>query len=200
MVGTTDESCAGSRPLYERRSVLKAALGTGLGLLSLKVVSAQDMEPRNVRPQEGDRLVFTVGDRKGEVITSGNLPVGGPPVTAYPMDPRTSVVRDGSRLNQVLLLRLEVGELTEASRAHAVQGIMAYSAVCTHTGCDTWMWQGEMKTLKCPCHDSEFDPKDGARVIGGPAPRRLATLPLQVVDDVLVVAGGFVGRVGFKQE
>jgi Rieske Fe-S protein len=116
------------------------------------------------------------------------------------MDPSTGVVRDGSRLNQVLLLRLEVNDLTEATRPHATAGTVAYSAVCTHTGCDAWLWQGERQTLQCPCHDSEFDPKDGARVLLGPALRRLPALPLKVVDGVLVVAGGFVGRVGFKQE
>jgi Rieske Fe-S protein len=100
----------------------------------------------------------------------------------------------------VLLLHLGISDLTEATRLYAADGIVAYSAVCTHTGCDTWLWQDEKQTLKCPCHDSEFDPKDGARVLVGPALRRLPALPLKVVDGVLVVAGGFVGRVGFKQE
>jgi Rieske Fe-S protein len=100
----------------------------------------------------------------------------------------------------VLLIRLDPAELSEATRAHAPQGIVAYSAICTHEGCDVWSWQGEVKTLKCPCHDSEFDPKDGARVIAGPAPRRLPTLPLKIVDGVLMAASGFASRVGVKQE
>ena len=199
-MGEKDTTCGCYMPVHERRSVLKVACGAGLGLLWRHGAMAQDADPRNARPQAGDHFVFTSGERQGTIITLEDLPVGGPPVTAYPMDPRTGVVRDGSRLNEVLLIRLEAPELTEATRVHAVQGLVAYSAICTHTGCDTWMWQGEMKTLKCPCHDSEFDPKDGARVIGGPAPRRLATLPLQVVDGVVMAAGSFVGRVGFQQE
>lgn len=199
-MGKTDESQMCSRPLQGRRRVLQAMLGTGLSLLSLEVAWAQEVEPRNVRPQQGDRLVSTRGARQGIALTPEDVPVGEPPVTAYPMDPSTGVVRDGSRLNQVLLLRLGVSDLTEATRLYAADGIVAYSAVCTHTGCDTWLWQGEKQTLKCPCHDSEFDPKDGARVLVGPALRRLPALPLKVVDGVLVVAGGFVGRVGFKQE
>ena len=199
-MGETDESQMCSRPLQARRRVLQVILGTGLGLLSLEVAGAQEVEPRNARPQQGDRLVSTHGARQGTALTPEDVPVGEPPVTAYPLDPSTGVVRDGSRLNQVLLLRLGVSDLTEATRLYAADGIVAYSAVCTHTGCDTWLWQGEKQTLKCPCHDSEFDPKDGARVLVGPALRRLPALPLKVVDGVLVVAGGFVGRVGFKQE
>jgi Rieske Fe-S protein len=49
---------------------------------------------------------------------------------------------------------------------------------------------------KCPCHDSEFDPADAAKVIGGPAPRRLPALPLKITDGYVVVAGAFSGRVG----
>jgi Rieske Fe-S protein len=116
------------------------------------------------------------------------------------MDPGTGVIRDGSRLNQVILIRLMPEELSDATRVQAAQGIVAYSAVCTHAGCDAWLWQGEAKTLKCPCHDSVFDPKEEARVINGPATRRLPVLPLKVVDGVLMAAGGFVGRVGFKPE
>ena len=37
-----------------------------------------------------------------------------------------------------------------------------------------------------------------ARVLDGPAPRRLAALPLQIVDGVPAVAGGFIGRAGFE--
>jgi Rieske Fe-S protein len=194
------DSDAGFLPCYARRLLLQMALGTGLGLFVAERTEAQDVEPRNARPQEGDHFVFAAGDRKGATIMPGDLTIGGPPVTAYPIDPHTQVVRDGSRLNQVLLIHLDPAELSEATRAHAPQGIVAYSAVCTHEGCDVWLWQGEGKTLKCPCHDSEFDSKDGARVVTGPAPRRLPTLPLKIVDGVLMAAGGFAGRVGFKQE
>ena len=195
--GNTD---AGSKSCYARRTLLHAALSTGLGFFWMKRTAAQAIEPRNARPQDGDQFVFATGDRKGATIMPGDVPLGGPPVTAYPVDPQTAVVRDGSRLNQVLLIHLDPADLAEATRAHAPQGIVAYSAVCTHEGCDVWLWQGEGKTLKCPCHDSEFDPKEGARVISGPAPRRLPTLPLKIVDGALVAAGGFAGRVGVKQD
>ena len=199
-MGDSGDTGASSLPCYERRMLLQAALSTGLGLLVAERTRAQDVEPRNARPQEGDHFVFATGDRKGATIMPGDLTIGGPLVTAYPVDPHTAVVRDGSRLNQVLLIHLDPADLSEPTRAHAPQGIVAYSAVCTHEGCDVWLWQGEGKTLKCPCHDSEFDPKDGARVITGPALKRLPTLPLKIVDGVLMAAGGFAGRVGFKQE
>ena len=199
-MGDAGDTGAGFLPCYERRLLLQMALGTGLGLLVAERTEAQDVEPRNARPQAGDHFVFATGERKGATIMPSDLTLGGPPVTAYPVDPHTHAVRDGSRLNQVLLIQLDPAELSEATRAHAPQGIVAYSAICTHEGCDVGLWQGEEKMLKCPCHDSEFDPKDGARVVTGPAPRRLPTLPLKMVDGVLMAAGGFAGRVGFKQE
>lgn len=126
--------------------------------------------------------------------------MGGPPVIAYPMDPGTQTVRDGSRLNRVLVVRLAQEELAEQTRALAAAGIVGYSAVCTHTGCDVSGWQGETKHFVCPCHASAFDPKDRARVRGGPAPRPLAVLPLRLVDGRVTVAGSFSGRVGAEQK
>jgi nitrite reductase/ring-hydroxylating ferredoxin subunit len=178
--------------------VLKLALAMGLGLPWLDVAAAQEDDPRKARPQEGDQFVFAAGERKGDVITPGDLPLGGPPALAYPLDSSTKVVRDGLRLNQVLLIRLDPEVLAEGIRGHAAGGIMAYSAICTHEGCEVTDWHEQTKTIECPCHLSAFDPKDGARVIAGPAPRRLPTLPLKVANGILMAAGGFIGRVGFQ--
>ncbi len=179
-----------------RRSVLQAALGTGLGLLLPERARAQAADPRNARPQEGDRLVYADGDQKGALIKLDALPVGGLPVTAMPQDAASGTVRDGSRLNQILLVRLDPARLQGDTQGRSAQGVVAYSAVCTHTGCDGFAWTPEKQMYKCPCHDSEFDPADGAKVTGGPAPRRLPALPLKVVDGLLVVAGAFTARVG----
>jgi rieske iron-sulfur protein len=185
-------------PQPARRAVLKLALAVGVTLPVVDLVGAQDDSRRKVRPQPNDRLVFAGGDRKGQLITLADLPAGGPPLTAYPMDPTAKVVRDDSRLNQILLVRLDPSRLNGETRARAADGIVAYSAVCTHTGCDIWDWQPTSSTIKCPCHFSEFDLKEGARVLNGPAPRRLPALPLKVVDGAPAVAGGFVGRPGFE--
>jgi Rieske Fe-S protein len=159
----------------------------------------QDSEPRSARPQGGDQFVFAAGERKGDIITPPDLPLGGPPVIAFPIDPHTRIVRDGSRLNEVLLIRLDAKTLAEDTRTRSAAGTIAYSAICTHAGCEVADWQAETKTLLCFCHYSQFDPKDGARVLDGPAPRRLAALPLKLADGVLMAAGGFAGRVGFQQ-
>jgi rieske iron-sulfur protein len=94
-------------PCYNRRTVLQAALGLGVMLPGMHQAAAQDTDPRNLRPQAGDQFVFLSGEQKGAVITPPQLPLGEAPVTAYPMDPSTGVIRDGSRLNQVILLRLD---------------------------------------------------------------------------------------------
>ena len=182
-----------------RRDLLKLALGLGLGLPFIEPVRGQDADPRKARPQRDDRFVFRGGTGEGQIVTLADLPKGGPPVTAYPIDPTTKIVRNDSRLNQVLLIRLDPADLAEETRARGAQGVVAYSAVCTHTGCDVWDWQPETRTIKCPCHFSTFDIKDGARVLDGPAPRRLPALPLRMVAGVPAAAGGFIGRVGFEQ-
>jgi Rieske Fe-S protein len=112
------------------------------------------------------------------------------------MDPRTKVVRDGSLLNQVALVRLDAAKLSEETRAYAAGGVVAYSAVCTHHGCPISMWHTESRTLFCSCHASRFDPADRARVIDGPAPRRLPMLPLELAGGGVAAADGFSARVG----
>jgi Rieske Fe-S protein len=106
-------------------------------------------------------------------------------------------VRSGSRLNRVLLVRLESETLGDRTRPLAAAGVVAYSAICTHTGCEVVGWLPEERWLHCDCHDSRFDPRDNARVIDGPAPRSLPALPLKLVDQRLVVAGPFTSKVGF---
>jgi len=181
-----------------RREVLGLALCAGLGVSGAGLVTAQDAGARRARPQPNDRFVFAGGPRKNEFVTLADLPPGGPPLVTYPMDPDTKIVRDDSRLNQVLLVRLDPSRLAGDTRTRAADGIVGYSAVCTHTGCDTWDWQPAAGVVKCPCHFSEFDLKNGAQVLNGPAPRRLPALPVRIIDGLPVVGGGFIGRPGFE--
>ena len=179
-----------------RRIVLTLALGVGVGLPLARLGGAQDSSARGARPQPNDRFVLAAGERKGRLITLADLPSGGAPLTAYPKDATSGVVRDDSRLNQILLVRLDPRALDRDTSARAVDGIVAYSAVCTHEGCPISMWHKDSKTLFCACHASRFDPADRARVVDGPAPRRLAMLPLGPIGGGIVAAGGFTGRVG----
>jgi len=177
--------------------VLKGALGVGIGLAVPRLGGALAADDdKQARPRKGDRLVFAYGDRAGQVILPADLLRDGPQQLAFPMDPRTGVVRDGSLLNQVALVRLDPSRLSEETRNQAANGIVAYSAICTHQGCPISMWHATSKTLFCACHASRFDPADRARVVDGPAPRRLPMLPLQTMDGGVVAAGEFSGRVG----
>jgi ubiquinol-cytochrome c reductase iron-sulfur subunit len=79
----------------------------------------------------------------------------------------------------------------------AIDGVVAYSKLCTHTGCPVGLYQAEAGLLLCPCHQSTFDVLDGARPVFGPAARALPQLPLGRNDrGELVALGDFSSPVG----
>jgi rieske iron-sulfur protein len=181
----------------ERRAVLCGCLAAGVAGLALSARAEDEEDPnRKARPKKGDLLVFLEGDHEGEVIKPGDLPKGGPSVMAWPYDPQKKVPRDGSRLNVVLLVRLDPAEIAETEAKYAVDGIVGFAATCTHQQCPVAEWLSELQLFQCPCHQSRYDPKQGAQVVGGPAPRPLPKLPLMIAGDSLQVAGPFIGRVG----
>src|SRR5712692_11318703 len=97
-----------------RRGVLKVIVGLGVARATGALA---EPDSQTARPQLGDRLVRAGGEERRSALTPAGVPPGGPPVIAYPLDPTTGVVRDGSRLNQVLLVHLEPAGLAEETRA-----------------------------------------------------------------------------------
>ena len=59
--------------------------------------------------------------------------------------------------------------------------LVAYSSVCTHLSC-TVLWNRAAERIDCPCHDGEFDPRDGS-VLAGPPPRPLPRIELEERAD-----------------
>ena len=186
----------------ERRSLLRAccALAVTRALRVRADESTAEPPPEALAPpQPGDVLVYAFGARTNQPIALADVAAGAKQITAFPMDAATRRVRDGTRLNQLIVVRLAAEALSDETRSRAADGVVAYSGVCTHTGCDVTDWNAPAQHFKCPCHESEYDPGDAARVVSGPAPWQLAALPLKVVDGLLAVRATFVGKVGFAQ-
>lgn len=74
-----------------------------------------------------------------------------------------------------VLVRLESGDFA------------AYSAVCTHQGCEV-AYNAEEGTLDCPCHGSVFDPAQEGEPRGGPAQQPLPEIPVNVQNGEVVRA------------
>jgi len=178
-----------------RRDFLTVASVLGVDLVIGSAANLVSAEPADERPKEGDVLV-RFDSEKQIPLEPKDIPFGGPPVFAWPMDLAANVVRSGSRLNKVLLVRLDPATLIGVTQERAADGIVAYSAICPHAGCEVNVWADDQKTLECSCHYSHYNPRDAAAVIDGPTPRALAALPLKVRDGKLVVAKPFTARVG----
>ena len=194
----------GQAPSEKRRRFLQAALAAGIWLGITDTARADDDNPiADERPQPGDHFVHAEGDLVGKPVAAADIRLNEAPLQVWPIDPATKTVRDGSRLNQVLLLRLDPAGLDEDTAAHAADGIVAFSAICSHAGCPVTGWivgESGKQVLKCFCHNSEYDPRQNAAVVFGPAPRKLAALPLKIADGALTVAGPFIGKVVPSQQ
>lgn len=178
---------------YPRRAVLRGAAGLVLAWMT-PVRGAEQDEP-SLPPAAGDWLV-RVGDENLIPIAPDDVPFDGRGLIVWAMAPKGDVVKSGT-LNRIIVARLDPASLDDATRGRAADDLVAYSAICTHNGCEVDAPLGESQTIYCSCHRSTFDPRESGAVIGGPAPRRLPALPLRVVDGRLAVAGGFTSTPGY---
>lgn len=178
-----------------RRRFLRRSAALGLALC-LDEVRAQEIDPREQRPTSGDRLVpaDATGSPPKPLRVEDVLIDATKPLAALPYDLASATVRDGSKLNRLLLIRLS------EDAAPAAKGIVAFSAVCTHEACSVSGWIAAEQRLLCPCHFSKFDVRAGGSVTDGPAPRGLPQLPLRLeANGELVVDGGFSAQPGVRR-
>src|SRR5262249_62043346 len=106
-----------------RRGFLPTVPFLGLNLAALPALAQGASE----RPKEEDFLVAVDSDTP-DALELKDIPVGGPPVLAWPMDPASKTVRKDSRLNKILLLRLDPLTLVGSTKDRAADGRVPYSA------------------------------------------------------------------------
>jgi rieske iron-sulfur protein len=191
-------SCVtGCSPAIHRRLLVKIGLG-GLcwGAIPPGLVWGQG-DGAALPPQKDDVFV-KADDPASTPLTPADIPAARH-VSAWPMAPATKVVRRGSRLNEVILVRVDPTALPGAIRSDSVDGVLAFSALCPHAGCNLATWIPEDGMLACDCHSSEFDVRAGGRVIDGPASRPLPVLALRLAGDVLAVARPFATAIRFDE-
>ena len=63
-------------------------------------------------------------------------------------------------------------------------GVTVYSPICTHLGCG-YRWEPNRGKFHCPCHNSFYSLE--GKVLSGPAPRPLDTLPVKIEKGRLLV-------------
>jgi ubiquinol-cytochrome c reductase iron-sulfur subunit len=194
----TDDSGIARRPLI-RNSLLGA-----LGALALPAVVAL----RDLGPLPGDKLYRTVwregmrvvNDVSGTPIKPQSVEIGqlinAEPEIFFNGEPYGEETIEGHELlaeknkAAIIVVRMQPDDITpdEGREEWGVNGILAYSKICTHVGCPISLWEQQSHHLLCPCHQSTFDLADNAKVIFGPAARALPQLPLAVDDEGYLIA------------
>ncbi len=194
----------------ERREMLKtsctligaaALVPIGGSLSTFDAVAMPSMPSRGI-PVTGDTFAFTAGAKKGNPVLVADIVLDALPVTVLAVDPATGKPRtyEGDTDNSTVLLYRVDPKLIEADMVSAtVDGVMAYSAVCTHLGCLLSNWDAATKQFQCPCHDATFDPLKEGENTGGATARELSYIPVKAVGGKLVVAGEPSGYIGVKK-
>jgi len=202
MTAPIPSACTACRPPQDdaeppRRRVIRIAAGfatAAIGGLHGHAALADD--PAEARPQVGDLLVLATDEDAGKPLTAAGIAGNCKPLHAFPVDPATGTVRNGSRFNKIALVRVDPASIESEPALRAAGGVLAFSAVCTHQGCDVTEWNEKAGTLLCFCHFSQFDPRLEGQVAAGPAAKSLPWLPLRIDNGRLVIAGGFSAKPG----
>ncbi|MGE5188986.1 MAG: ubiquinol-cytochrome c reductase iron-sulfur subunit [Gemmatimonadota bacterium] len=118
-----------------------------------------------------------------QVASVDSLPVG-TPVTLSLAVPSTDAFLRKTDVHEVIALR------------NSATDVVAYSPICPHLGCHV-AWDPKTGHFECPCHGSVFAP-DG-KVLAGPSPRPLDTLPIRIEQGMLAVRWE-VFRVGIARK
>lgn len=175
---------------FSRRNLLLGAMGVSaaafvasFSVVPIFVTKVLQIEVKDIAA--GDQLVYSAavnGKAAGDPINASDIQQG-KAAQAFPK---------GKSDNQQNLI-----EIVRTGAGTGKEGLVAYSAICTHLGCVVGATLNAKGEIACPCHNSQFDPANQAAVVGGPAPRPLPSLPLDVgADGVITAAGLFSDKVG----
>ncbi|HEX6420029.1 MAG TPA: Rieske 2Fe-2S domain-containing protein [Acidimicrobiales bacterium] len=180
---------AGGSTLRNRRILLATAGGACAALGVALVFPVRSLGPRPGRGLKqtpyragGVRVVR----EDGSPVRPADLAVGGF-ITVWP-EGHT----DAADSPTLLIRFAEDQEFVprEGREGWTVSNVVAYSKLCTHTGCPVGLYQQQSGQLLCPCHQSTFDVMRWATPVFGPAARPLPQLPLGVDDQGYIVATG----------
>jgi ubiquinol-cytochrome c reductase iron-sulfur subunit len=150
---------------------------------------------RDLGPLPGTSLRHTVWRKGMRMLVYGpNTPLR-PADFAIPGQMIT-VVPDGYQDNldalakaTTIIIKFGPGQLRPPTVMNwTVDGIVAYSKICTHVGCPVALYEQTTHNILCPCHQSTFDATRGAAVIFGPAARPLPQLPIGTDAEGFLVA------------
>jgi ubiquinol-cytochrome c reductase iron-sulfur subunit len=174
---------AGAEPI-ERRRIIAAAFAASLGLLGIAAL----FPIRSLGTGPGRALFRTEWRRGRRAVTDAGRPLR---LDDLDLDSVVTVFPEGhedAADSQTLLIRLPADVTVPGPRDWSVDGVVAFSKVCTHAGCPVGLYQAETQELFCPCHQSTFSVPDGATPTFGPATRPLPQLPIGLDDDGFVIA------------
>ena len=173
---------------FSRRNVLKLMIYAGWGAFALAgalpALAIKTLQQQKQGVAAGDKLVTASGANAGQPIKLDDIKPG-TAVQAFPAN------KADNQNNLIQLVRLPNGGPNN--------GLVAYSAICTHLGCAVLGQLNGQNNIQCPCHGSIYNPAEGAKVVSGPAPRPLPSLPVQVGQDgTLAASGEFSGPIGVQ--
>lgn len=150
-------------------------------------------------PQVGDVFVYSDGPNKGKVAMAADVVADGKPLLVQAKDPN-GAVRDSDNC-LALLWRVDKAQVPADMVSDTVDGLMAFSAICTHQGCtmtdfhkadDLVAFSGFI----CPCHDAIFDPLQDGKNVAGATCATLAYFPIKSDGGKIVVSGEPSAHVG----
>ena len=182
----------GAEPL-ERRSFLTKLIALAFGTLGIAAL----FPIRSLGTRPGRDLFHTPWSEGLKLVTEDGVPITAEELgvngvlTVFPQGHTDAADA------QAVLIRLPEDADAPGPEGASVDGLVAFSKVCTHAGCPVGLYQADSRELFCPCHQSAFAVMQGAAPTGGPATRPLPQLPIGVDESgYLVALGDFPEPIG----
>jgi len=193
-----------------RRTLIGSGVAGGLGIMAIPaVVLLADMGPwptDSLRKETIEKTIWAEGvpivnDITREKLRASDIVVG----QLINAQPENLFELHGSEYQiekakaSLIVVRMDPASIripTSRQDWH-VDGILAYSKICTHVGCPISLWEQQTHHLLCPCHQSTFDLGNSGVVVFGPAARSLPQLPITTdAQGYLIARSGFTVPVG----
>src|SRR5450631_81717 len=193
----------GSASQLGRRPLIKYTLAGALGLFAIpllvQLTGSLGPLPRadlsNTFWRKGMRLMR---DPEMTPIKASDVTVGSfYHVLPEGIDKSEHVLEEKAKA-AVVLISLPPGAIqVPKERDWGVDGIVAYSKICTHVGCPVGLYEHRTHLLMCPCHQSTFDVTRDAVFLFCGAHRPLPQLKITVdAQGYLIAAAPFLQPVG----